>query len=85
MLREVQEKRRKQKLEARESSRLINLEERKKTRLLRKVQALPTNDPLEAARIRFLAADAKEAREKRQQSASSLAEEVTVATEDSKE
>ena len=37
----------------------IKLEEKKKKRLLNKVQTLPTNDLLEAARIRFMAADAK--------------------------
>ena len=37
----------------------IKLEEKKKKRLLNKVQQLLTNDLLEAARIRFMAADAK--------------------------
>ena len=37
----------------------IKLEERKKKRLLNKVKTLPTNGLLEAARIRFMAADAK--------------------------
>ena len=58
-LNDLKETRKRQKLEALAMTKQIKLEEKKKKRLLNKVQTLPTNDLLEAARIRFMAADAK--------------------------